>query len=191
MKLNKVALLPAELRGGHDCSIMHRDVQHPNSLAKRQPLVVVLSYFGAPREILPLGLEQVPEQPLTPGLVTLWYRAPEFLFGRTYALPSDVWSTGVTLVEIEQGCPPFQQSSEMAMIADICHAVGGGHSKEASVEVRKQLRRQVACQWAKYMEPSSRNLSEQCSSLTQSVERQRVQHHNMLSLVGLSRWRAL
>ena len=73
---------------------------------------------------MPVGLEQVPEQPVTPGMVTLWYRAPEILMGQTYALPSDVWSTGVTLVEVEQGRPPFQQNSEISMIADICNAVG-------------------------------------------------------------------
>ena len=67
--------------------------------------------------------------------------------GQTYALPSDVWSTGVTLVEIEQGRPPFQQNAEISMIADICHAVGGSHSKKARVDVRKPLMRQVACQW--------------------------------------------
>ena len=84
----------------HGCSIMHRDIKPPHILMKHQPLAVVLSDFGASREILPVGLEQVPEQIVTPGMVTLWYRAPEILMGQTYALPSDVWSTGVTLVEV-------------------------------------------------------------------------------------------
>ena len=190
----------------HGCSIMHRDIKPPNILMKHQPLAVVLSDFGASREILPVGLEQeprpqrmkvwprsrdrcgrpewirplrwrniprsrrksieflyehtirveghaatpfstdskdlvewedeaAPPQPVTPGMVTLWYRAPEILMGQTYALPSDVWSTGVTLVEVEQGRPPFEQNSEMSMIADILNVVGGSHSKKARVDV--------------------------------------------------------
>ena len=125
----------------HGSSIMHRDIKPPHILMKHQPLAVVLSDFGASREILPVGLEQAPEQLVTPGMVTLWYRAPEFLMGQTYALPSDVWSTGVTLVEVEQGRPPFQHTSRISMIADICNAVGGRHSKKAKVDVRKQLLR--------------------------------------------------
>ena len=68
-------------------------------LAVGQPLVVALSDFGPSREKLPLGLDQAPEQPMTPGMVTVYYRAPEILMGQTYALPSDVWSTGITFVQ--------------------------------------------------------------------------------------------
>ena len=118
---------------------MHRDIKPQNILMNHHPLVVVLSDFGASREILPVGVEQVPEQPVTPGMVTLWYRAPEILMGQTYALPSDVWSTGVTLVEVEQGRHPFQTKSEVHMMADMCKAVGGSHSKKARVDARKQL----------------------------------------------------
>ena len=96
-----------------------------NIIVQRQPLAVVLSDFGASRDISLVDVEQVQEQRMTPGMVTLWYRAPEILMGQTYALPSDVWSTGVTLVEVEQGRPPFQQKSEVSMMADICNVVGG------------------------------------------------------------------
>ena len=125
----------------HGCRIMHRDIKPANILMEHQPLAVVLSDFGASREILPVGLDQEPKTPVTPGMVTLWYRAPEILMGQTYAFPSDVWSTGITLVEVEQGHPPFRQNSEISMIADICIAVGGSHSKKARVDVRKQLLR--------------------------------------------------
>ena len=123
---------------------MHRDIKPQNILMKHQPLAVVLSDFGASREILPVGVEQEPGQPVTPGMVTLWYRAPEILMGQTYALPSDVWSTGVTLVEVEQGRPPFQQESEVTMMADICKAVGESDSKKARkarVDVMNQVLR--------------------------------------------------
>ena len=65
----------------HDCSILHRDIKPPNILVKHQPLAVALSDFGCSREILPLGLDQAPEQPMTPKMVTVYYRAPEILRG--------------------------------------------------------------------------------------------------------------
>ena len=78
-----------------------------------------------PREMLPLGLGQAPEQPMTPTMVTVYYRAPEILMGHTYALPSDVWPTGITFVEVEQGHPPFQIETEFKLVREIFQTVGG------------------------------------------------------------------
>ena len=112
----------------HDWSILHRDIKPPNILVKHQPLeplVVALSDFASSREILPFGLDQAPEQPMTPKMVTVYYRAPEILMGQTYALPSDVWSTGITFVEVEQGHPPFQIETEFKLVHEIFQTVGG------------------------------------------------------------------
>ena len=115
----------------HDCSILHRDIKPPNILVNHQPLVVgapfvvALSDFGCSREILPLGLQQAPEQPMTPKMGTHYYRAPELLMGQTYALPSDVWSTGITSVEVEQGHPPFQTETEFKLVRELFLTVGG------------------------------------------------------------------
>ena len=39
-----------------------------------------------------------PKQPSTPKVVTLWYRAPEILFGsRTHSSAMDMWSAGCVL----------------------------------------------------------------------------------------------
>ena len=58
-------------------------------------------------------------------MVTVYYRAPEILMGQTYALPSDVWSTGITFVEVEQGHPPFQIETEFKLVREIFQTVGG------------------------------------------------------------------
>ena len=40
-------------------------------------------------------------RPLTPGVVTIWYRAPELLLGTKYYTPSvDLWSAGLILAEL-------------------------------------------------------------------------------------------
>jgi len=40
-------------------------------------------------------------RPLTPGVVTIWYRAPELLLGtKYYTLSIDIWSAGLVLAEL-------------------------------------------------------------------------------------------
>ena len=84
-----------------------------------------MSDFGCSRQVLQLDVEQTQDQPMTPNMVTLWYRAPEILReSSSYGLPSDVWSLGITLVEMERGRAPFQCSSEMSMLRDIFDTLG-------------------------------------------------------------------
>ena len=45
--------------------------------------------------------------------------------GQTYALPSDVWSTGITFVEVERGHPPFQIETEFKLAREIFRTIGG------------------------------------------------------------------
>ena len=103
----------------HAKQFIHRDIKPPNILIKCQPLAAVLGDFGCAKAFLP-GM------PMTPKMCTLWYRAPEILADQAaYNLSSDVWSLGVTFVEIELGQTPFQHSSEMGMLRHIVHTCGG------------------------------------------------------------------
>jgi serine/threonine protein kinase len=58
--------------------------------------VVKIADFGFARY-----LEKVMKRPLTPIVVTLWYRSPEILMGdRNYNFKADIWSAGVVMIEI-------------------------------------------------------------------------------------------
>ena len=63
-------------------------------------------------------------------MVAVYYRPPEILMGQTYALPSDVWSTGITFVEVEQGHPPFQIKTELILIREIFRTFQGRSARK-------------------------------------------------------------
>ena len=62
---------------------------------------------------------------LTPNVVTSWYRAPEVsLTPGLYSYPIDVWSLGVTIVELEQGQAPFQGRTDQDLLGQIFKVFG-------------------------------------------------------------------
>ena len=102
-----------------DEHILHRDIKPANVLIQSQPLAAVLADFGDARRVVVWDPERYQGVPLTPGRVTLWYRAPEILSGKPYGLPSDIWSLGITFAELASGHAPFRQSSEISMLDEI------------------------------------------------------------------------
>jgi len=110
----------------HKRNIIHRDIKPENILVQvqGQPLAAQLSDFGAARTLLPHIMTGT-SQHLTPDVCTLWYRAPEILLAHgTYSFPADVWSLGISIAQIELGHSPFQKSTEIGMMFDICKALG-------------------------------------------------------------------
>ena len=89
------------------------------------------------------------DQPMTPRMVTLWYRAPEILIKDEYGpygLPSDLWSLGITFAELEKGYAPFQHKHELGMMATIWASLGGYRvSTHSSVLLKKVRSRVVLC----------------------------------------------
>ena len=132
-----------------DRSILHRDIKPPNILMKCQPLAAVLGDFGCSREVLPGGLMDTNDQPMTPRMVTLWYRAPEILIKDEYGpygLPSDLWSLGITFAELEKGYAPFQHKHELGMMATIWASLGGYRvSTHSSVVLKMHV--PSKCNW--------------------------------------------
>ncbi len=120
----RVAAFGAQLFGAldylHTRGFVHRDVKPANVLLDGALAVAKLADFGLART---LGL--VPARPRTPNLVTLWYRAPEILYGDPhYATPVDVWALGCVLAEALACRPLFPCDSEPDLHARLVDLLG-------------------------------------------------------------------
>ncbi|KAI3763069.1 hypothetical protein L1987_53519 [Smallanthus sonchifolius] len=84
----------------HSRGILHRDLKGSNILVDNNGIVKI-GDFG-----MAIKFEPGQEEPLTSRVVTLWYRAPELLFGSTsYGVAIDMWSVGCILAELFTGMP--------------------------------------------------------------------------------------
>ena len=85
----------------HGLDILHRDIKPGNTLVGPSPygIRIVIADFGwcrmAPDEKNPVEM--------TPGAVTVPYRAPEIELGCNYSFPADLWSVGIMLAELSEG----------------------------------------------------------------------------------------
>ena len=78
------------------------------------------------------------KRPLTPGIGTKWYKAPEIIFGSKYYDKSvDIWSFGCLMAEIFLLEPLFPGSTDFEMINLIFSFIG--FSKEDEKVLKPQL----------------------------------------------------
>jgi len=64
-------------------------------------------------------------RPLTPGVVTIWYRAPELLLGTKYYTTSiDLWSAGLVLAELLQSTPCLMGETPIEQLSLIIRLLG-------------------------------------------------------------------
>ncbi|KEG11052.1 protein kinase [Trypanosoma grayi] len=80
------------LRAMHRCKVLHRDLSSRNILINYNSQVFVCDF----------GLSRFfdPDEQLSFGVVTQWYRAPEIILDAEYDAANDVWSVGVILCEL-------------------------------------------------------------------------------------------
>ena len=92
----------------HSHKILHRDLKPQNLLISSQGVLKITDF----------GLSRVYDvaAPLTSTVVTLWYRAPEVLLGKTYSSPVDMWSCGAIFAELLLGYPLIQGDSELQQL---------------------------------------------------------------------------
>mmetsp|Transcript_56943 Transcript_56943/g.132751 ORF Transcript_56943/g.132751 Transcript_56943/m.132751 type:complete len:344 (+) Transcript_56943:56-1087(+) len=98
----------------HRSWFVHRDLTPTNILLSYKSGAAKLGDFGFTRT---LGHG---ERPLTPLCTTLWYRAPELLYGaKFYGHSVDIWSMGCLVAELFLRQPIFQGSGEWDMLTKV------------------------------------------------------------------------
>ncbi|CDS06724.1 hypothetical protein LRAMOSA09251 [Lichtheimia ramosa] len=102
----------------HNHSIIHRDLKMSNLLLTSTGLLKIAD-FGLARTV---GLSS---KPMTPNVVTLWYRSPELLLGGSiYTTAVDLWSAGCILGELMQHRPLLPGSTEQSQLNLIVNLLG-------------------------------------------------------------------
>ncbi|KAG9074987.1 Protein kinase C signaling pathway involved MAPKK protein, partial [Ceratobasidium sp. UAMH 11750] len=82
----------------HSNKITHRDIKPSNILVTRQGVVKLCDF----------GVSGVLEGSLAKTFTgTSWYMAPERITGHEYSIRADVWSTGLTFLELAQNRFPY------------------------------------------------------------------------------------
>lgn len=107
----------------HKHGVMHRDLKPSNILVDTK---------AAPQiKLCDFGLSKQPARESgahTPGVVTLWYRAPEVLMGATaYWSAVDMWSVGCIMAELVLGHVLFPGVSEIHQLVCIRQVMGAPH----------------------------------------------------------------
>lgn len=102
----------------HTHQIIHRDIKPANLLLNKDGMLKICD-FGLARNF------SVPMRQYSPGVVTLWYRAPELLFEpKCYDISIDIWSVGCVIAEMVLRRPLFKGDSDIDLIHKIFSILG-------------------------------------------------------------------
>ncbi|XP_033827118.1 cyclin-dependent kinase 6 [Periophthalmus magnuspinnatus] len=100
----------------HTNMVLHRDLKPENILISSHGDVKIAD-FGLAR-LYTFNIA------LTPGVVTLWYRAPEVLLNSVYMSSVDIWSAGCIFAELFLLRPLFQGYTEVQQLQKIFEVIG-------------------------------------------------------------------
>lgn len=102
----------------HENHVIHRDLKVSNLLLTDKGCLKIAD-FGLARLI------GKPLKPLTPTVVTLWYRPPELLLGsKEYTCSLDMWSVGCIFGELLLSKPLLPGKSEAHQVELIVNLIG-------------------------------------------------------------------
>jgi len=108
----------------HKNWVLHRDIKPSNCLLGENG-TLKLADFGLGK------LYGSPSTEMSPQAVTLWYRAPELLFGaKSYGPAADMWSVGCIFGELMLRAPLFAGKTEMDQLGMIFGALGVPNQKD-------------------------------------------------------------
>lgn len=108
----------------HENGVMHRDLKPSNILVNKKGDQLKICDFGLSRQF---GSKS---GSYSPGVVTLWYRAPEILAGaKTYSCAVDMWSVGCIMAEMLLKKVLFKGRCEIEQLGIIYMSLGIGSGK--------------------------------------------------------------
>ncbi|KAK9256665.1 kinase-like domain-containing protein [Lipomyces tetrasporus] len=105
----------------HKHGIIHRDIKMSNLLLTARGILKIAD-FGLARSHT--------DRPMTPGVVTIWYRSPELLFNtKNYSSAIDIWSAGCIMGELIRRKPLLPGDSEKQQIDLIVDLLGAPNER--------------------------------------------------------------
>ena len=164
------------LEAAHKAGIVHRDIKPENMMLRTDGYLKVLDF----------GLAKLTEQPTlkadsslstqmqiktNPGMVmgTVQYMSPEQTQGEAIDARTDLWSLGVVLYEMLNGCVPFEGKTTSHVIVSILESEPRPFQREVPAElqriVTKVLRKQRDMRYQ-----SARDLTIDLKNLKQELE---------------------
>ncbi|XP_038151771.1 cyclin-dependent kinase 6 [Cyprinodon tularosa] len=100
----------------HTNLVLHRDLKPANILVSNHGEIKIADFGLARIHTFNIAL--------TPGVVTLWYRAPEVLLNTAYMSSVDMWSAGCIFAELFLLRPLFKGYSEVQQLQKIFEVIG-------------------------------------------------------------------